>query len=85
MGRRARERKAARDLVRHMVEKQVLPYVYAGEARQRGVNVDVELVSTDMNSEGYTVTCSVCGRSAKMLTDPGTKVGLCPNCIPRES
>lgn len=71
------------DLARHIVERQIEPQIAARKLHEQGIDVGVEFVSTHPDAEGFTVTCHGCGRTAKLPFDPGTKVGLCPDCIPR--
>lgn len=78
MGKRARNRK----LIKHMIEKQVVPQLKAEELRAEGHKVEVAFVSTAPDAVGFDVECAGCGRKARLPFDPGPKVGLCPNCIP---
>lgn len=80
MGRRAQERRAAKDLARHVVENQIAPQLAVQRLRAEGEDVDVGWVDTSNKSQGFTVSCTGCGRTATMLRDPGTRVALCPQC-----
>lgn len=62
---------------KNLIERQLA----AERLRARGVHVDLGVVNTSLNAEGYEVECVDCGRVAKLPFDPGDKVGLCPSCV----
>lgn len=66
-----------------LIEKQVKPQRAAAALRKEGLDVDVAFVNTAPDAKGFVVKCSECGRTARMPTDPGTKVGVCPSCVRR--
>lgn len=71
-------------LVEHMLHNQVEPHLRADKLRAAGVNIDVQMVSTDPDADGFEVTCGGCGRTARMpFEPPAGRVALCPRCIPR--
>ena len=69
-------------LLKHMIERQVEPQIWAEEMRERGHQVDVELVNTRPDAEGFEIACLDCGRTARLPFEvPEGKKALCPDCI----
>ncbi len=79
MGKREQRRRA--DLARHVVDNQIEPQLAAERARESGIDVEAVFVSNNPDAEGFTLTCTGCGRTATLPFDPGKKVGLCPACV----
>lgn len=85
--RRMRSVKALRslfgDAAEHVVDNLLEPRVIADELRAEGHDVDVALANTKATTGGYKITCIYCGRTARLLEDPGQRVALCPACMRR--
>jgi hypothetical protein len=84
MGRNARRRHGEiteAEVIQHVLENQIEPQRIADELREEGHDVEVGWVNTGKRAKGFTVSCHGCGRTAKSLIDPGTRKGLCPDCV----
>jgi CxxC-x17-CxxC domain-containing protein len=69
-------------LAEHMYDQQVAPQRLVKRLREQGHDdIDVTLVTTNPDRDGFEVSCFDCGRKAKMpFEPPAGKVVLCPNC-----
>jgi Fe-S cluster biogenesis protein NfuA len=69
------------DLLRHVIERQVVPALRAEE-----LGGETRFVNTDPDAEGVEVACQGCGRTARMydvtVEEAAAKVILCPDCLP---
>lgn len=71
------------ELLEHLVENHLRPEIVAQAMRDAGLPVRVAEVSTDPQAEGFTVTCIVCSRTAKLpFVPPDAGKALCPRCLP---
>lgn len=71
-------------LVEHIIERQVLPQLIAADVRSKGVSIDVAMANTNLDGEGYLVSCFNCGRQARLPFEPPQGKGVvCPLCIRR--
>lgn len=69
-----------RSRVEHVIEDLLASHARADALREKGVELDVVLVNTDPDAEGYRVECTGCGRTATLPFDPGHSFALCPRC-----
>lgn len=82
-------RRKAKRLAKEIVKNQIEPQRVAADLRAEGLDIDVAFAYTgseDLDGFVVDVTCSVCGRTARLpeasAPKPG-QVALCPRCIPR--
>jgi hypothetical protein len=68
-------------VVEHMLENQIKPQLIAKDLASRGFAVDVQMANTAPDAQGFEVTCSGCGRTARVPVDPGRAVAMCPSCM----
>ena len=68
-------------LLEHMIENHLLPQLRAEQARAAGFDVEVAVVNTRPDAQGFPVACSRCGRTATLpfQIHEGSSV-LCPRC-----
>ena len=68
--------------LQHVIDNQVLPQIFASEMAMRGVKIDVEMVNTRPDAEGFKISCVQCGRTARLPFElPKGKLALCPPCV----